>query len=130
METTTFGEFFVDSIDGNQCQAHSSYDEGISGTFLLPPLSRTDTSQIASGSRFYGVFNTQSGMGALMVALGDADFKGKFEYEISSSVDVKAGSISLKTHTHPITAAQFTGTIDPSTGSAEGTISGNTEQPV
>lgn len=47
----------------------------------------------------------------------------------STSGDVKAGSISLKTHTHPITAAQFTGTIDPVTGSAVGTISGNTQSP-
>lgn len=47
----------------------------------------------------------------------------------STSGDVKAGAISLKTHTHPITAAQFTGTIDPVTGSAMGTISGNTQVP-
>ena len=112
METTTFGEFIVDSIDNNQCQAHSAYDEGISGTFFLPPLSRTDTSQIASGSRFYGVFNTQSGMGALMIAIGDADFKGHFDYDITTSGDVKAGGninatgdvkaglISLNSHMH------------------------------
>ena len=47
----------------------------------------------------------------------------------STSGDVKAGTISLKTHTHPISAAQFTGTIDPVTGSATGTISGNTQAP-
>lgn len=130
METTTFGEFIIESVDGSQCQAHSAYDDGISGTFYLPPLSRPDTSSIGAGSHFFGVFNTQSGMGALMVALGDADFKGHFDYEISSSEDVKAASISLKEHTHPIDASQFTGTIDPTTGAASGTISGNTEQPV
>lgn len=129
METTTFGEFIIDSIDGNQCQAHSAYDEGISGSFFLPPLSRPNTSQITSGSRFYGVFNTQSGLGALCVALDDADFKGNFDYEISSSKDVKAGTISLKNHTHPINAAQFTGVINPTTGAASGKISGNTEKP-
>lgn len=47
----------------------------------------------------------------------------------STSGDVKAGAISLKTHTHPISAAQFTGTIDPVTGSATGSISGNTQAP-
>jgi hypothetical protein len=47
----------------------------------------------------------------------------------STDGDVLAGTISLKNHTHPITAATFTGTIDPVTGSATGSISGNTEKP-
>lgn len=49
--------------------------------------------------------------------------------DITSNADVKAGTISLKTHTHAILAAQFTGTIDPITGTATGTIAGNTETP-
>lgn len=69
---------------------------------------------------------------------GKAEIDGKItandeiaaQKDISTSTgDVKAGTISLKTHTHPITAASFTGTIDPVTGSAAGTISGGTEVP-
>jgi hypothetical protein len=48
----------------------------------------------------------------------------------STSGDVVATTISLKGHTHPITAAQFSGTINPQTGAATGSISGNTEKPV
>lgn len=49
--------------------------------------------------------------------------------DITSNADVKAGTISLKNHTHAITAAQYTGTIDPTTGTASGTIAGDTEAP-
>ena len=38
--------------------------------------------------------------------------------DITSNADVKAGTISLKTHTHAILAAQFTGTIDPITATS------------
>ena len=95
-----------------------------------------------------------SGIGCAMMGIGDADFgyfydadiqvKKKFTVDgatalndkldvtkdiTSANGDVKAGSISLKTHTHSITEAQFTGTINPVTGSADGTISGNTQAP-
>lgn len=47
----------------------------------------------------------------------------------SSTGDVVATSISLKNHTHAITASTFTGTINPTTGDVTGTISGNTQKP-
>jgi hypothetical protein len=112
---TTFALFVVDSVKGISCTAHADYDDGISGTFFLPPLARSDTSQIKVGSKFYGVFNYQSGIGALIVGIGDADFDGHFDYEIV------ANGTKLSTHRHEAgTLAAPNGTVTGVTGSPTG----------
>lgn len=137
-----------------QAKVKSQMNENIIGILWLPPHLRQGQSNIDMDSTVWGIMDEVSGLGCAMIGIGDADFgyfydadiqvKKKFTVDgatalndkldvtkdiTSSNGDVKAGSISLKTHTHPITAAQFTGTIDPVTGSAVGTISGNTQAP-
>jgi len=43
--------------------------------------------------------------------------------------DVVATTVSLKNHKHPITIASFTGTIDPVSHAAEGSVTGGTDAP-
>ena len=137
-----------------QAKVKSQMNENIIGVLWLPPHLRQGQSNIDVDSTVWGIMDEVSGLGCAMMGIGDADFgyfydadikiKKKFTVDgatalndkldvikdiTSSTGDVKAGTISLKTHTHPITAAKFTGTIDPVTGSAVGTISGNTQQP-
>lgn len=139
-----------DDVAGFKVQAKvkSQMNENIIGFLWLPPYLRQGQSNIDKGSTVWGILDEVTGLGCAMMGIGDADFGYFYDADIqvkkkltvddkldvtkditSSSGDVKAGSISLKTHTHPITAAQFTGTIDPVTGSAVGTVSGNTQPP-
>ena len=129
-------------------------NENIQGVLYLPPYLRQAQSNIDVDCIVVGLLDEVTGLGFAVCGLDDADFQYFFDADIkikktlavddattlndkldvsndisSTSGDVKAGSISLKTHTHPINAAQFTGTIDPATGSATGSISGNTEAP-
>ena len=144
-----FGFFVLKSLDGKDAQGasflakvESQMTPGIRGTLFLPPYLRPNQCNIAAGSVVWGCLDEVTGRGFAMFGKDGADFQYFFDADIqvkktltvngdiqSSSGDVKAGSISLKTHTHPITAAQFTGTIDPTTGSATGEISGNTQAP-
>lgn len=131
-----------------QAKVKSQMNENIIGVLWLPPHLRQGQSNIDVDSTVWGILDEVTGLGCAMMGIGDADFGYFYDADIqvkkkltvddkldvtkditSSSGDVKAGSISLKTHTHPITAAQFTGTIDPVTGSAVGTVSGNTQPP-
>ena len=137
-----------------QAKVKSQMNENIIGVLWLPPHLRQGQSNIDVDSTVWGILDEVSGLGCAMMGIGDADFgyfydadiqiKKKFTVDgatalndkldvtkdiTSSNGDVKAGTISFKTHTHPISAAQFTGTIDPVTGSAVGTISGNTQPP-
>lgn len=110
-------------------------------TIYLPPFMRQSTSEIKAGSILFCVVDSVIGQGCALYS-EDADFMYKFNADVeigkslsvkdditSQSGDVKAGLISLKNHTHPITASTFTGTIDPVTGAATGTITGNTDKP-
>lgn len=104
--------FIVENVDSTTCTAHAAMDEGIAGTFYLPPLSRPETSNIQTGSRFLGVLDEASGIGALLCGIGDADFKRAFGYDLAvdgslqtsgdvkATGDVKAGVISLSNHVH------------------------------
>lgn len=132
----------------------SQMNEAIKGTLFLPPYLRPNQCNIAADAVVWGCLDEVTGRGFAMFGKDDADFGYFFNADIeiqktltvngataikdkldvtkdikSSNGDVKAGTISLKEHTHPITAANFSGTIDPNTGSASGTISGNTEAP-
>lgn len=134
-------------------KVHSQMNPAIRGTMYLPPYLRPSQCGIAKDSILFGCIDDVTGKGFAMYGEADADFQYFFDADIkikktlsvddavdfgktldvtddiSGAADVKAGSISLKNHTHPITAATYTGTIDPATGAAEGTISGNTEAP-
>lgn len=106
------GYFIIDNfVEPNMAEAHSARDNGIWGEFYLPPLNRQNTSNITIGDRFFGVLDVVSGIGALLCAI-DNDFAGRFDYaltvnaDITASGDVKAGAVSLKTHTHPITGLE------------------------
>jgi hypothetical protein len=70
---------------------------------------------------------------------GACDFKDKLDVTkaiTSSTGDIKANvgdvvatTVSLKNHKHPITIASFTGTIDPVSHAAEGSVTGGTDAP-
>lgn len=135
-------------------RSHNQMDEGISADLHLPPYLRPSRCDIKAGSKVFAFADTVTGMGAALVGLDcDVTFTDKNDYHYtktltvdgavtmkdkldvtkdikSASGDVVATTISLKGHTHPITAAHFTGVINPQTGAADGSISGNTEAPV
>jgi len=70
---------------------------------------------------------------------GVCNFKDKLDVSkniTSSTGDIKANvgdvvatTVSLKNHKHPITIASFTGTIDPVSHAAEGSVTGGTDAP-
>jgi hypothetical protein len=70
---------------------------------------------------------------------GACNFKDKLDVSkniTSSTGDIKANvgdvvatTVSLKNHKHPITIASFTGTIDPVSHAAEGSVTGGTDAP-
>ncbi len=137
-----------------QAKVKAQMNENILGVLYLPPYLRQAQSQIDVDATIIGILDETTGLGCAIVGMDDADFGYFYNADIeiqktlnvkekittddaieakndikSTSGDVVAATISLKTHTHAITAATFTGTIDPSTGAATGTISGNTEVP-
>lgn len=102
--------FYVEKIiDAKRIYARAMLNEAIRGLFYLPPLNRTNTSNIKANSRFLGIFDEVTGYGALLVAIDD-DFEGRFDYDLTVNADVKAtgdvkaGTISLKTHYHVISS--------------------------
>ena len=144
-----FGFFVVDELIGKDAQgvAHvarvsSDLNNNIKGVFYLPPFLRPNQCGIKAGSVVYGGLDEVTGRGFAIYGQDDADYQYYLDGDLeikkkltvadditSTGGDVVAGTISLKNHTHTITAAQYTGTIDPTTGTATGTISGNTEAP-
>lgn len=142
---------------GSPCMArvHSQMAAEMRGTVYLPPYLRPAQCGISQNSVLFGCVDEVTGKGFAIFGDGEADFQYFFDADVkikkklsvddavdfsktlevsedikSTGGDVKAGTISLKNHTHPITAATYTGTIDPVTGAAAGTIAGNTEAPV
>lgn len=136
-------------------EVHNDMDKDMVYFLFLPPYLRESQCKIKERSKVWGIADTVTGMGTALFGFEDADvdYINRAEYHYtktltvdgavtmkdkldvtkdikSTSGDVVATTISLKGHTHPITAAQFTGVINPQTGAAEGTISGNTEAPV
>lgn len=104
--------FFVERIiDEKRIYASAVVNDAIKGMFYLPPLNRTNTSNIKPNTRFLGVLDEVTGYGALLVALDD-DFEGRFDYKLTVNADVKAtgdvtsGTISLKSHIHSITGLE------------------------
>lgn len=106
--------FFVDKIiDEKRVYASAMMNDAVKGLFYLPPLNRTNTSNIKVNTRFLGTLDEVTGYGALLVALDD-DFDGRFDYKLTVNADIKAtgnvnalgdvtaGAISLKTHYHVI----------------------------
>ena len=135
--------------------AHNQMDESMSFELFLAPYIRPSQCKIKVGSKVFAFVDTVSGLGVALFGFEDADvdYSNRAEYHYtktltvdgavtmkdkldvtkditSASGDVVATTISLKGHTHPITAAKFNGVINPQTGVATGTISGNTEAPV
>jgi hypothetical protein len=117
-------------------------EEGFECLLFLPPYLRESTCGIEAGSHVFGIVDDVTGLGVAVYGVDGADFGYYYNADIqikksltvkddvkSTDGDVLAGAISLKNHTHAITASTFTGTIDPTTGAASGTISGNTEIP-
>ena len=126
------GVFTVEKfLDKRRVKAKSKLAPDVHGVFFLPPLNRKDTSDIAVDDEFFGVMDDVSGLGALLCAL-DHDFQGRFDYDLTvranikttgdvkadgnvqatgnvrATGDVQAGTISLKTHVHSITALPVT----------------------
>lgn len=122
----TFFTVLSVSSDHLTCTASAAMDEGIAGTFYLPPLARPETSGITAGSRFLGILDESSGIGALLCGIGEADFNKSFKYNISvtgsisASDDVRVGRITLKNHVHGAgTLANEAGAVTGITGAAQ-----------
>ena len=132
----------------------SQMNAGIRGTLFLPPYLRPNQCKIDADSVVFGCLDEVTGRGFAIFGQDDADYgyfmdanlelqktltvngatalKDKLDVDKdikSSNGDVKAGTISLQKHKHAINAAKFSGTIDPTTGTASGKISGDTEAP-
>ena len=144
------GYFVVDSFLSSKkdsagfevlVNVHSQTFPEIEAQLYLPPYLRKAQCAIAVNSVLFGIIDDVTGIGFGMFGTDNSDFGYYFDSdivikkklnvvkEIESGVDVLADGISLKNHTHSINAAQFSGTIDPATGAASGTISGSTEPP-
>lgn len=122
-----------------QAKVKSQMNENIIGVLWLPPHLRQGQSNIDKDSTVWGIMDEVSGLGCAMMGIGDADFGYFYDADIqvkkkldvtkditSSNGDVKAGSISLKTHTHPATlSVSTTGSPTAQTGTA----TGNTQAP-
>ena len=125
--------FFVDKIiDEKRVYASAMMNDAVKGLFYLPPLNRTNTSNIKVNTRFLGALDEVTGYGALLVALDD-DFDGRFDYNLTVNADVKAtgdvtsGTISLKSHIHSITGLEVSAGEPPV---PIGTGAGVTDSPV
>lgn len=129
----------------------SQMNEAIKGTLYLPPFLRPNQCNIAADSVLFGCLDEVIGKGFAIFGQEDADYQYFLDADLeiqktltvdgatalkdkldvtkditSSNGDVKAGSISLKTHTHPATLSVST------TGSPTaqmGTATGNTQAP-
>ena len=134
-----------------QAKVKSKMNENIIGFLWLPPHLRQGQSNIDAGSTVWGILDEVTGLGCAMMGIGDADFgyfydadiqvKKKFTVDgaatfndkldvakdiTSSNGDVKAGTISLKTHTHP---APLSVSTTGSPTAQTGTATGNTQAP-
>lgn len=149
---------FINDNDGagfsTKVNVSSAMDMNLKYILFLPPYLRKVSCNISEGDKVFGVADDTSGLGVALCGLDGADFGYFFDTDIqikqkltidkettinksltvtsdikSTSGDVKAGNISLKNHTHPITVANFSGTIDPTTGAASGQVTGTTDKP-
>lgn len=129
----------------------SQMNEAIKGTLFLPPYLRPNQCNIAADSVLFGCLDEVIGKGFAIFGQEDADYQYFLDADLeiqktltvdgatalkdkldvtkditSSNGDVKAGSISLKTHTHPATlSVSTTGSPTAQTGTA----TGNTQAP-
>ena len=129
----------------------SQMNEAIKGTLFLPPYLRPNQCNIAADSVLFGCLDEVIGKGFAIFGQEDADYQYFLDADLeiqktltvdgaaalkdkldvtkditSSNGDVKAGSISLKTHTHPATlSVSTTGSPTAQTGTAMG----NTQPP-
>ena len=77
------GMFIIISFENSlMVKACSCMNNKIEGLFYLPPLARQNTTNIGVDDIFFGVLDEVSGYGALIVAFDDADFKGRFDYDL------------------------------------------------
>lgn len=84
------GKFKILSFESSvMVKACSCMNEAVEGLFYLPPLSRKTTSDITENDLFFGVLDEVSGYGALIVAFDDADFKGRFDYDLHCTESIK-----------------------------------------
>lgn len=124
----------------------SQMNEAIKGTLFLPPYLRPNQCNIAADSVLFGCLDEVIGKGFAIFGQEDADYQYFLDADLeiqktltvdgatalkdkldvtkditSSNGDVKAGSISLKTHTHPATlSVSTTGSPTAQTGTATG----------
>lgn len=151
-------ESFTGTTDGAnahiQINASNKMDMNIKCVLFLPPYLRKTQCDISEGDTVFGIVDDVSGLGVALCGIDAADFGYFFDANVnikkklivdddttinkaltvtnnikSTSGDVFAGAVSLKNHTHPITVANFSGIIDPATGAASGTVTGNTDKP-
>lgn len=128
-------------------------DMNFKGVLYLPPYLRKSQSNISEGDSVFAIIDDVSGIGAAICGIDDADFGYFFDADInikqklvvdkdteikdklnvsnnitSTSGDVMAGSISLKTHTHSATLG-LSGSADLATGTLTGSAIGTTKTP-
>ena len=108
-------------------RAHNSMDPGLESDLYLPPALRPSQCNITIGKRVFGIADEATGIGCALYGIdcdisyenkgnyhftktlkvdGDVDFLSKLTVTKdikSTGGDVKAGTISLKTHIHRIT---------------------------
>lgn len=117
------GEFIVESfLSAKQVLAKAVVNGNIKGHFYLPPLNRQDSSKIKVNSKFFGIVDDVTGIGALLVALDD-DFEGEFTYSIKA-YDFKAGSLSFNNHIHDAGEGTLETAAGPVTGVTGGPMAG------
>lgn len=117
------GEFIVESfLSIKQVLAKATVNGNIKGHFYLPPLNRRDSSKIKVGTKFFGVVDDVTGVGALLVAIDD-DFEGEFTYSIRA-YDFKSGSLSFNSHIHDAGAETLISPAGPCEGVTGGPLEG------
>lgn len=134
----------------------SKMDMNLKARLFLPPYLRQSQCGISEGDTLFGIADDVTGIGAALFGEGTADFQYFFNADIqinktltvdkavtmrdsldvtkditSTTGDVKATTISLKTHTHPATlTANVTGSMSPAgVVQASGPATGTTGTP-
>lgn len=93
----------------------SKFDMNIRGELYLPPYLRKSQSNIAVGDTVFGIMDNVTGLGVALHGMNMADFRYFFNADISigksltvtnditsTAGDVKATTVSLQNHYHPI----------------------------
>lgn len=84
------GFFILQEVPSDEAPLVSAYREGnkdIIGRFYFPPLNRKETSGIAKDTRFFGVLDDITGIGAGLFC--EKDFNHKFDYPIQSAGNIQ-----------------------------------------